>query len=307
MHKFFLILTIISMNTWAQQFAPPAGSPGSTAIHRDSNVIISWLNTPEISRGWVNISDTSLGKVTYGQNEDASGMADGLVISLGDGGEAIYTLNTPISDASGYDFAVFENAFDSVFLELAVVSVSSDGIHFQEFPSVSLSDTVEQIGGFEQINCRNIHNLAGKYIVNFGTPFDLSTLPENTFVNTNQIKYIKIKDVVGSLNNEFVTRDSQGNKINDPFPTPFPSGGFDLDAVALLSMSLTIPVSHFEAYEIHQGSIENKSDEWLEIFNLLGKRITLISPYGVWQKPTFLSSNIFIMKSSRGKTAKIRL
>lgn len=33
---------------------------------------------------------------------------------------------------------------------------------------------------------------------------------------------------------EWSSRDSVGNKINDPWPTPFPTGGFDLDAVGVI-------------------------------------------------------------------------
>ena len=41
-------------------------------------------------------------------------------------------------------------------------------------------------------------------------------------------------DVVGSIDPMYGTRDSLGNLINDPWPTPFATGGFDLDAVAVL-------------------------------------------------------------------------
>ena len=41
-------------------------------------------------------------------------------------------------------------------------------------------------------------------------------------------------DVVGFVDPTYGTQDSQGNYINDPYPTAFPSGGFDLDAVAVI-------------------------------------------------------------------------
>ncbi len=40
--------------------------------------------------------------------------------------------------------------------------------------------------------------------------------------------------MVGSVDILYATRDSEGNIINDPWPTPFATGGFDLDAVAIL-------------------------------------------------------------------------
>ncbi len=41
-------------------------------------------------------------------------------------------------------------------------------------------------------------------------------------------------DVVGCIQNQYCTRDVNGNKINDPWPTEFGSGGFDLDAVGVI-------------------------------------------------------------------------
>jgi hypothetical protein len=40
-------------------------------------------------------------------------------------------------------------------------------------------------------------------------------------------------DVIGSIG-AAGTRDKDGRRINDPFPTPFPAGGFDLDAVGVI-------------------------------------------------------------------------
>jgi hypothetical protein len=40
--------------------------------------------------------------------------------------------------------------------------------------------------------------------------------------------------VVGSLQNAYATFDTAGRKINDPWPTGFPSSGFDLDAVGVI-------------------------------------------------------------------------
>ena len=36
------------------------------------------------------------------------------------------------------------------------------------------------------------------------------------------------------MNNLYASYDSQGNIINDPFPTPFETGGFDLDAIGVI-------------------------------------------------------------------------
>ena len=58
------------------------------------------------------------------------------VVSLGDGGSITLTFAHPLSDGTGPDLAVFENAFNDTFLELAFVEVSSDGANFVRFPAI---------------------------------------------------------------------------------------------------------------------------------------------------------------------------
>ncbi len=226
------------------QFAPPAGVPGSTAIHKDSDVFVNWAQKVDVHRGYVDISDKSLGYVDYGEEDYALGKADGKVISLGDSGSVVIHLNNPIVNGSSWDFAVFENGFSDEFLELAFVEVSTDGEHYFRFPAASLTDTLEQTGTFGTLDARKLNNLAGKYRVNYGTPFDLDSLEDNDFLDKNNVKFIKIVDVIGSLDNNYATFDSKGNKVNDPFPTPFNTGGFDLDAVGI----------------IHQKNIDNTTN-----------------------------------------------
>jgi hypothetical protein len=217
------------------QFPPPAGEPGSTAIHRDSSIFKAWATGCEVVRGPQQIGIPSSELAEVGEAWMATGKA-GLnpIVSLGDGGYAILTFDEPISNGLGFDFAVFENSFDGYFLELAHVEVSSDGINFVRFPSVSLTDTTEQIWSFGYVEAIHIHNLAGKYRFDFGTPFDLEDLKDSALVDINNITHVKIIDVIGSIDPELGSRDSRGVMINDPFPTPFPSGGLDLDAVGVL-------------------------------------------------------------------------
>ena len=58
----------------------------------------------------------------------------------------------------------------------------------------------------------------------------------NPNVNVNDIRYVRIIDVIGSINPALGSRDSLGNLINDPYPTAFGSGGFDLNGVGVLNM-----------------------------------------------------------------------
>lgn len=228
------------------QYAPAAGEPGSTAVYKDSSIFAAWGSSCKIERGFIKISDTTLAyegstMAMHGIAEDALGKADGKVVSLGDGGTAIYFLDTAIADKDGYDFAVFENGFKSqeppqnYFLELAFVEVSSDGNRFVRFPAVSETMVSTQVSSFGQIDPAQIHNLAGKYAVNYGTPFDLYDLSDSSGVDIENITHIRIIDVVGNINDTYASVDVYGNKINDPWPTPFASGGFDLDALGIVN------------------------------------------------------------------------
>lgn len=233
-HLIRIILLLAYLQGYAQ-FAGPAGSPNTTAIYKDSSIIISWATECKIVRGWKDMADTTLGKVSLGDSTKALGKADGTgVVSLGDGGYAILTFSTAIADGQGYDFVVFENSFNGTFLELAFVEVSSDGISFFRFPSVYLLQDTLQYDNAANMDCSKINNLAGKYIANYGTSFDLSELAGIPGLDLNNITHVKIIDVVGSIQNNFARYDSQGHKINDPYPTPFASGGFDLDAVGVI-------------------------------------------------------------------------
>jgi hypothetical protein len=225
----------------AQTYAPPAGQIGSTAIHKDSSVFVAWANQCAVTRGFQDISTPSLGLATLGDASLVIGKADGAAaVSLGDGGIVICQFPNVITNGSGYDFAVFENGFNNDFLELAFVEVSSDGINYFRFKSHSLSDTINQCSTFGSTNATKINNLAGKYRGGFGTPFDLQELSGKAGLDINSITHIKIIDVIGSLNKMYANYDGYGNKINDPWPTPFPQGGFDLDAVGVIHQNVII-------------------------------------------------------------------
>jgi len=235
MNKYFFVLfiSLLSLNVLAQ-FPPAAGMEGTTAIAADSSIIIAWANHCQIQRGYLDIADPDLGLVDYGIAENGIGRADQNVVSLGDGGVAILEFDFPIINGPGADFAIFENSFSDEFLELALVYVSSNGIDYDLFPAISLTQADYQIGGFGQIDASEIHNLAGKYRGGFGVPFDLEELEIKLGKEIHEITHIKIVDVIGSIQDDFAILDSQNHVINDPYPTPFPSGGFDLDALGII-------------------------------------------------------------------------
>ncbi len=235
MKRLLIILTVFLPIIAVAQFAPPAGQIGSSAIPADSSIFIQWAKDCSVTRGLQDISIPENGYSSVGDSSMALNQAGtNGVVSLGDGGYAIITFHSPITNGDGADFAVFENSFSDAFLELAFVEVSSDGVNYYRFQATSLTQDTIQIDGFGIIDATKINNFAGKYRAGYGTPFDLEELKDIPQLNINAITHVKIIDVVGNISNEFTTYDAFGNKVNDPWPTPFPSGGFDLDAVGVI-------------------------------------------------------------------------
>lgn len=216
------------------QYAPPAGVPGTTAIYKDSSIFKSWVKEAKIIQASMDISDPNSPLANVGDSSSCLGKSNGLLVSLGDGGEAILSFELPIFDGPSWDFAVFENSFVNNFLELAFVEVSSDGQNFYRFPASSLTQDSVQLESFGTINCRKINNLAGKYEAGYGTPFDLAELAGIPGLDIQNISHIKIIDVIGSINPLYGSQDSSGNYINDPWPTPFASSGFDLESLGVI-------------------------------------------------------------------------
>lgn len=228
-------------------FSPQAGEPGSNAIPKDSTAFRNWAISCEVERGLRQIdlpdSDyTSSGSALY-----AIGKPDApLTVSLGDGGSATLSFAAPFYNGPGYDFAVFENGFGSgseAFLELAFVEVSSDGVNYFRFPATSEEQTLSQKESFDNSDATLFNNLAGKHIVNFGTPFDLADLPDTSALDKQNVTHVKVIDVIGNIDPSFASVDYNGNIINDPWPSNFPQGGFDLDAVGVINSRIPLKVN----------------------------------------------------------------
>jgi hypothetical protein len=170
-----------------------------------------------------------------------------------------------IRDGRGYDFAVFENGFLSQYstgggsvrgqmlAELGYVEVSSNGVHFARFSSVSL--TAGLVGAYGTTEVSDVFNLAGKhpnaYGLCTGTPFDLRDLAGHPLVVTgtvdiNNISYVRIVDIPGG--GDFGDRAAEhvdpatwpdwacydaNHAVYDAWVTTG-SGGFDLEAVGVL-------------------------------------------------------------------------
>lgn len=240
MRVFVLLYIICSSLPAVAQYAPQAGVAGSTAISKNDSRIVAWAATCTVERGWLDVADKQQGRASLGEDANATGKADNNIVSLGDSGVAVLTFPAPLYNGPGADFAVFENGFpnpdnpEEAFLEFAFVEVSSDGVNYTRFPASSLTDTPQVPVAGVFMNARKVHNLAGKYISNYGTPFELDELQNVPGLDVNNITHLRLVDVIGSLT--YGTTDKDGNPINDPYPSAIPSCGFDLDGVAALHM-----------------------------------------------------------------------
>lgn len=283
MYKYLTISLLFTLRFSFSQFHPPADVAGTNAINKDSSVFVNWANTCQLIRGYKNIAAPDSGLASVGDSTSAIGIA-GIngVVSLGDGGIATLQFPNPIKDGPSYDFAVFENSFSDDYLELAFVEVSSDGINFFRFPATSLIQYSTQCGTFGLTDATKINNLAGKYRMNFGTPFDLNELYGTIGLDINAVTHIRIIDAIGSIDNNFATYDSSGNKINDPWPTAFPSSGFDLDAVGVIHQQTEIGFNenNFSSLSIKIYQCKNQMIIELEDNTSALTEISISSIYG---------------------------
>lgn len=318
--KFLAFFICLASACFAQSYPPAAGQPGSTAIAAEDAQFISWATGITVIRGLIDISnpnavDNGSNFASFGVPEDALGPAANTPVSLGDAGEAVVTFDRPIANGPGFDFAVFENSFSDTFLELAIVEVSSDGQTFFRFPSHSETQTENQTAGFGDTEPTRINNLAGKYRALFGTPFDLSEIAENPALDKNNITHVKIIDVVGSIDATYARYDSFGNIINDPFTTPFFSGGFDLDAVGVINEQiLDVESTGFATVLIYPNPVQNQlfitttEEASFTILDMNGRKIMSgLAGEDAYVDVGFLKSGMYIIKIiSRNNTTQYR-
>jgi hypothetical protein len=241
MRRLLTILCLLIGGTALAQYPPQVGIAGSTAIPANDPLFVAWANSCHVQRGYQDIARPDSGRVSQGDSSLALGQADGLLVSLGDSGIAVLQFQHPIRNGAGPDFAVFENGFsnpangEEAYMELAFVEVSSDGVNYTRFPAASTIPTTSQIAGTGQYaDCRGYNNLAGKYRAGWGTPFDLQELIGSAGLDISRITHVRLIDVVGAIG-AHASHDAAGRVINDPYPTPFPTGGFDLDGVGVIN------------------------------------------------------------------------
>ena len=312
---------MVPVALWAQ-FAPAQDQPGTTAMHADSSAFVAWATGCTVERGPMRIDKPENGLASYGADSLAIGKPGGTydVVSLGDGGTAILTFESPIYNGEGPDFAVFENGFanavnpDTWALELGFVEVSSDGVNFFRFPAVTYVQTETQLGNAGSIVPAQLHNFASKYGAFYGTPFDLDEVEDSELLNKNRITHVRIVDVVGNIDPEYATKDSEGHIVNDPWPTAFASSGFDLDAVGVIHdiAHNDVPENAEEAVAVYPNPVRDrlmvKAEDLqsVEIYNLVGQQV-MFSTSDVVDMGVLNQGIYFVRINADGKTVTKRV
>ena len=320
---FILVMALVPVTLWAQ-FAPASCFPGTTAMHADSSAFVAWATGCTVERGLMRINKPNLGYASFGEEALVVGEPGGTydVVSLGDGGVATVTFASPIYNGEGPDFAIFENGLhpdtDSTmtmyFLEIAFVEVSSDGENFFRFPAVTAVPYDKQLGGFDAMNPAQIHNFAGKYEAFYGTPFDLDEVEDNLLLNKNRITHVRIIDVVGNINPEYATYDSEGHPVNDPWPTPFNTSGFDLDAIGVIHdlAHNDVGENETEGVSVYPNPVKDRlfvkaeNLESVEVYNLVGQQVAVTSE-AVVEMGDLVQGIYFVRITSQGRTVTRRV
>ena len=171
------------------------------------------------------------------------------VLSLGKNGNITLGFDVKITDKQGMDFIVFENPFhlsaqqDQIYAELMYVEVSTDGVNFARFPSISNTpgpglvhpDDVTNLAGVNSVYAHIDENDIDPFNpdTSGGDAFDLSDLSNNPMVQSGivdlqNINYIRLIDIVGD-GSEF---DSNGDPIYDVTDM---DNGADIDAISVIN------------------------------------------------------------------------
>jgi hypothetical protein len=156
MNKFvcFCLIFLIPVSVFPGEFSPAAGNPGSHAIENTHKKILGW------AVDYMNYLPGENVDEQWQTSQESLGQAEGNsynIVSLGKRGEITLVFAHPVKNSKGYDFAVFENSYSDTFLELAKVYVSTNGIDFAGFETIS--NTQNPVASFGNINPENINSI----------------------------------------------------------------------------------------------------------------------------------------------------
>ena len=262
----FTASSILAAGLPALASAQPIDAADSRLVGFATTVVDFSPSTPDNLAAAVSSPAAALGAPDAGSTGDPDFLPVGLV-SLGDAPEGTPSgtitlgFDAAITNGTGVDFAVFENASDfsafgsGIFAELAFVEVSTDGSTFARFATSSqttfpdpsglslATDLMLDFSGgqdFATLPSRGlVSGFAGADPAFSGTLFDLSALSSTAevlagTVDLDLINFVRLVDIAGDGR----TEDSFNNPIYDAFSPNNATGGFDLDAIGVLN---TVP------------------------------------------------------------------
>lgn len=221
---------------------------------------------------------SSVGAAVVGPptNYDPEIFPFGHILSLGEGGSIILEFDDVMENKPGTDFVVFENGFyfGGTFAELAYVEVATTTNAWARFPVTAF--ITNTLGAYEVMDVTKVDGVAGKHTMEYGTPFDLEWLKNDTnvlsgAVKLDQIAYIRIVDIIGDGG----SLDQFGRPIYDPFGAgPFSTDGFDLRGIGVMNLAgvKMIPEEgdiylHWYGYQGREYHLEQSVDgaAWQEL------------------------------------------
>ena len=250
--KLLFLGLLLSLPTAAASAGPYAAAKAAAIAYTDSN-IVEWATARRSTAGSRRSTTQALVMpVTVAQMEAEHRQIPlpsashhqrppRMLLRLGQGGTATLTFAQPITNGAGYDFAVFGNGFSvgtQEWVKPAFVEVSSDGVNFFRFPSVSLTQATTQVGSYGDLDPTNLYDLAGKDPAGYGTQFDLSEMAGvSPLLNVGAVTEVRLVDCIGDINPAYATYDSQGHIVNGPWPASSLAGseGFCLAGVGVMN------------------------------------------------------------------------
>jgi hypothetical protein len=197
-----------------------------------SNVLASHQG-PGVAEDNMN-TDTGfvIGSTDPADYEDVLGFGPGQGYSLGEGGDITLAFNVGIGNGPGDDFSVFDSTTPAagglINASFAYVNVSSDGVHFFQFPT-KYTGPATNVPATGAVNSAWYQGFAGTVPTPSGDGFDLSALPNHANLNKNNVTQIKLVDVRSGID-----KDSAGTIVRDRTGDTW-AAGFLADAVGVIN------------------------------------------------------------------------
>jgi len=221
------------------------GVAGTSAVFQGWIANYQQFNRPDTNSGGYardnNANPSTVGAAVTGRpvDFDPEVFPFGHILSLGEGGSIILEFDDVMEDKPGTDFVIFENGFyfGGTFAELAYVEVATTTNAWARFPVTTF--ITNALGAYEVMDVTKVDGVAGKHTMEYGTPFNLEWLKNDTnvlsgAVNLDQIAYIRIVDIIGNGGSV----DQFGHPIYDPFGAgPLATDGFDLRGIGVVNLA----------------------------------------------------------------------